>query len=220
MMLYIANVFVMLLAIAGLVWLSRLYAKKSRLLDATEGALDTVRDHTERQAEEIRDWRTLFGPFVSLYKNGPEATSLEGNSNTIAIDLDGVILEYVEPWTGINHFGEPLPGAAEAIQKLKDLGYKIVIYTTRNNAMAHHNEGQNALLLASLVQNQLEKHGIPYDYISLFKPLARIYIDDRAVRFYDWETTLKNVKNLEIDRILQMASKIGLAIDQVIGVGE
>lgn len=206
MILYVFNVAGFLLAIAAIAWLSNKLAKKSRVLSGTENILDTVRNHTERQAEEIRGWRRLFGPFVSLYENSPEATSKHDNNEaTIAVDLDGVITEYVEPWTGINHFGDPIPGAVESLKKLQELGYKIVVYTTRNNSLAHHNGGTNALELTALVQNHLEKHGIPYDYISLFKPLARIYVDDRAVRFFDWDTTMKNIKNLEVSRLMDRA---------------
>lgn len=206
MILYIFNVIGFLLAIVVIVALARKVAAGAVSLKATEDLLDSVRRHNDRFAEEIRGWRKLFGPFVSLYENSPEAT--EGHNHddaTIAVDLDGVITTYVEPWTGIHHFGEPMPGAAESMKKLQDLGYKLVVYTTRNNSLARHNGGANALELTALVQMQLEKQGIPYDYISLFKPLARIYIDDRAVRFTNWEQTMKIIRNLEVSRLVERA---------------
>lgn len=214
MILYILNVVGFLLAIAVIVWLAKAATDKSRALKGTENALDVTRRHTERQAEEIRGWRRLFGPFVSLYENSPEATAPHNhNDATIAVDLDGVVTEYVDPWSGTHHFGDPIPGAVESMRKLQDLGYKLAIYTTRNNSLARHNGGTNALELTALVQNHLEKHGIPYDYISLFKPLARIYIDDRAVRFTNWEQAMRVVRNLEVGRLIERAKLLEKAAE-------
>lgn len=181
--------------------------------------LDTAILHNERQAEEIRSWRRLFGPFPSLYENSPEADAgSNGNDKTIAIDLDGVILDYVDPWKGVAHFGDPIPGAAEAIGRLKELGYKIAIYTTRNNTMACHNKGYNALELTALVQARLEDGKIPYDFISLFKPLARYYIDDRAIRFTSWAQAVRQVGYLErgrmVDRIHQLCDNLEVPLGE------
>lgn len=209
MILYIFNVVGFLLAIGCLLWLTKQVREKSKALKGTEAVLDVERRRVERQADEIHGWRGLFGPFVSLYQNGPETTDCHNHDDkTVAIDLDGVILEYVDPWTGIHHFGDPIPGAIESLEKIHSLGYKIAIYTTRNNSMAMHNNSTNALELTALVQNQLEKHGIPYDFISMFKPLARYYIDDRAIRFTTWEQTMRVFRNLEVQRLIDRANEI------------
>jgi len=163
--------------------------------------LGTETKTNRRQTALLDSYRNIFGPFPSLYENSAEReTGHNANEMTVAIDLDGVILKYVEPWSGIRHFGDPIPGAAESIQKLKDLGYTIVIYTTRNNAMASHNAGYDALELTSMVQSELDKGGIPYDFISLFKPLARYYIDDRAIRFWSWGQALESFRHFEFVR--------------------
>jgi hypothetical protein len=189
------------------------YRKKRIVLRGTEKALDgAIKQHSQAY-DECQKWRKIFGPFPALYENSPEAESGHNNNDrTIAIDLDGVILEYVDPWTGIAHFGDPLPGAAEAMGKLKSLGYKVVVYTTRNNSMAHHNRWHNALELTALVQAKLEDSKIPYDYISLFKPLARYYIDDRAIRFNSWGQTLEEIRRLEFARSIQRIEKMDEAL--------
>ncbi len=51
---------------------------------------------------------------------------------TICIDFDGTIVSYAKGWQGVGVYGELLPGAAESINKLKQGGWKIVIFTTRN----------------------------------------------------------------------------------------
>jgi hypothetical protein len=92
------------------------------------------------------------------------------------------------------------------------MGFKVVVYTTRNNAMACHNKDHNTLELSALVQNQLEKGGIPYDFIALFKPLARYYIDDRAIRFASWRQALAAIQSYETtaaaNKIEDMQSRI------------
>lgn len=192
-----------------LIYLVVRLSKSRRILAGTEQALDTAVRHTERQAAEIQSWRRFFGPFPSLYENSPEIEpGWDHNSNTIAIDLDGVILEYVDPWNGVAHFGKPIPGAAAAIGKLKSLGFKIVIYTTRNNSMACHNKGYNTLELTALVQAKLEDAKIPYDFIALFKPLASYYIDDRAIRFKNWGQTLEDVRKAEFNRSVLKIEKM------------
>jgi histidinol phosphatase-like enzyme len=185
---------------AIMIYLFVIYLRVSRRLDGTQKALDTTTEIGTRLQSETAIWRKLFGPFPALYDNSPEFESYNHNDATVAIDLDGVILEYVDPWNGICHFGAPIPGAAASIKALKESGFKIVIYTTRNNALACHNSGHNALELTALVQRELEKAGIVYDFIALFKPLARYYIDDRAIRFVTWRSTLADISFQETVR--------------------
>jgi len=101
---------------------------------------------------------------------------------TVAIDLDGTILESHHN-LGHDYYGKPLPGVHDALQRIRDAGNKIVIFTTRKD---------NANL-----RNHLDKHKIPYDAINdtpwighaptSAKPMAQVYIDDRMVRFDgDW----------------------------------
>ena len=192
--------------------LIKLSKARRELADLNE-SLDVEVRINRKQTASLVSYRNIFGPFPSLYEYSPEReTGHNANEMTIAIDLDGVILEYVEPWTGIRHFGDPIPGAAESIQKLKDLGYTIAIYTTRNNAMANHNAGYDALELTSMVKSELDKGGIPYDFISLFKPLARYYIDDRAIRFVDWNQALWEMMKHEQVALNQRSSQLDYAL--------
>jgi hypothetical protein len=190
----------LIMALFAVVWI--LYRRQGQELHTTQDVLDSVQDNNARLTSEVHTWRKFFGPFPSLYENSPEAESGRGdNDTTIAIDLDGVILKYVDPWNGVSHFGEAAPGAIEAIGKLKELGYRITIYTARNNSMACYNSGHNTLELTAMVQNELEKAGIPYDFIALFKPLARYYIDDRAIRHTDWASTMRLLAMFESRRL-------------------
>jgi len=113
-------------------------------------------------------------------------------AKTIAIDFDATIAEYTE-YKGKCVFGDPLPGAREAIEELKRDGWLIIIYTTRSESWA--------------IRNYMELHDIPFDFINhnpyniekdCFpgKPRADVYLDDRAITFQgNWGKALYDIKN-------------------------
>ncbi len=95
---------------------------------------------------------------------------------TIAFDFDGVLAEY-DGWKGHHHMGEPIEGMRELLLNLKEFGHTIIIFTTRG---------------CNEIEEWCTKHQIPFDYINHNphiqgnnpgKPVADLYIDDRAVRF-------------------------------------
>lgn len=110
---------------------------------------------------------------------------------TIAIDFDGTIAQYKE-YQGKCIFGEPICGAKESIAAMKKNGWYIIIHTTRSEEGA--------------IKKYLIECGIPFDSInynpknkklncSQKKPLADIYIDDRAITFKgNWEETASQVE--------------------------
>jgi len=107
----------------------------------------------------------------------------------IAVDLDGVILEFDE-WKGHRHFGKPVPGVRDALKKLKEMGFVIVVWTTRDNIED--------------IARVLREHKIPFDYINEnpFQPpdcsnkiYADVYVDDRAVEFNgNWDEVIEKIK--------------------------
>jgi hypothetical protein len=107
----------------------------------------------------------------------------------VCIDLDGTIAHYDE-WKDVRHFGDPIPGVQDALQRLRTEGWKMIIYTTRRNK--------------KLVADYLNSHAIPFDYINENpdqpknaaggKPIANAYIDDRGIQFNgDWQMTANEV---------------------------
>ena len=99
---------------------------------------------------------------------------------TVCVDLDGVLADYSMGWKGVDHIGDPLPGAVEFLKKLGKK-YSVVIFTTRCNPEI--NKPESASLLRNRVRDWLEEHGFKYDdiYIGVGKPIASAYVDDRAV---------------------------------------
>ncbi len=95
---------------------------------------------------------------------------------TIMVDLDGVICSEEQFFN--RPLAQPIPGAREAIQKLRAAGHTIVIYTAR---------GWGEFKVA---EHWLQQNGIEYDGLHMGKPIADVWIDDRAFRFRDWDETL------------------------------
>lgn len=144
--------------------------------------------------------------------------TVETHKPTICIDIDGVIADYSKGWQGENHIGDPLPGAKKFLQRLREAGWKIIIFTTRGNGD---------------MERYCDRHGLCYDEInqnsSLVgrnpgKPIATVYLDDRGIcfkgnfdksfedimRFKVWyekepEKTLPDINNLTEDDLVYAA---------------
>ena len=93
----------------------------------------------------------------------------------IAIDFDNTLV-FVK---------EPLPGARDAINRLREKGHKIVIHSCNREAW---------------VKEVLDNNDIRYDRVhgneSKGKPLADLYVDDKGYRFPyngDWATEIDAV---------------------------
>ena len=98
----------------------------------------------------------------------------------VCIDLDGVLNTFDE-WRGADHFHDPRPGSREFLERLNELGYRVVVFTTR---WAPH------------VGAWLTQHGLSV-YVSEItdkKPPAIAFIDDRAICFRgDYDETLSDL---------------------------
>ena len=97
----------------------------------------------------------------------------------ISIDFDGVIckrqgIPTIRDWESNS---EPMEGALDAIVLLKSLGHKVWIFT------ANHEQDK--------VRSWLKKNGFPELKITNIKEPAQDYIDDRAIRFTNWQDIRK-----------------------------
>jgi hypothetical protein len=100
---------------------------------------------------------------------------------TIAVDFDKTICDDSIDYPG---FGKLIKGTNESLQKLKDMGYKIKIYTCRLNGQAL-TKGSLATQHRGLV-DWLQKNEVPYDDIAVpyeGKIFAEFYIDDKGMNF-------------------------------------
>lgn len=99
----------------------------------------------------------------------------------ICLDLDGVLAQY-DKWRGIEHIGDPIPGALKFTKDLAKIA-EIVIFSSRcAQDIAEGSRITPGQLRIHIIE-WLEKHKFPYSdvYVGQGKPRAAAFIDDRAV---------------------------------------
>mgnify|MGYP001611463386 FL=1 len=101
--------------------------------------------------------------------------NLEYFMKTLAVDFDGVIHEY-SGWNN-GELNNPVAGAVDAWTKLENAGYTLVVFTCREDL--------------DRVQDWFHQHFGFIPEITNTKPVAVAYIDDRAIRFTNWEDIRK-----------------------------
>jgi len=93
---------------------------------------------------------------------------------TIVFDFDGVLHECASKWVSAEVIlDEPVEGMVTACRELMGQGYRLVVLTTR----AKTDAGKAA------VTEWLEKYKFPIMEVTHGKPLACVYVDDKAIRF-------------------------------------
>jgi len=97
----------------------------------------------------------------------------------IALDFDGTLHDPLNRKPGYK-MGQPIPGAAEAVAHLQDMGHEIIIFPT----WADNQQRRKAIV------DWLEYFGVPWDDITSVKPEADFYVDNNAIRFETWAQTL------------------------------
>lgn len=118
------------------------------------------------------------------------------NTKQIAIDFDGVIHKNSKGFYDGTVYDEPIEGAFESIKKLHKEGYSIVVFTAKVKPDRPLVEGKTGI---ELIKEWFAKYKmLPYiKEITSEKPRALVYIDDRAIRFTNWDDTLNLVKDAQ-----------------------
>ena len=102
---------------------------------------------------------------------------------TIAVDFDGVIHRYSRGWRDGSIYDRPVDGAVAALTTLQDRGYHIVVFSTRADSPT----GQAA------IRDWMAEEGFNVGEMQITdrKLPAIAYVDDRAVRFTNWQDIRK-----------------------------
>jgi len=103
---------------------------------------------------------------------------------TIAVDLDGTILDFsLKAYKGITTFGKVDRDMVKALRRVRAQGWRIIIHSCRVTPLVYTREGYTEADAIALLTEFLKKNDIPFDMIwtGPGKPLARFYVDDRAV---------------------------------------
>ena len=122
------------------------------------------------------------------------------NKKTIAIDFDGVIHKYSKGWHDGTCYDEPMEGAFKAIEKLMK-EHIVYIHTTRDpGSVADWFEKYSVPFSVMtnpmgmgypFLNDDIDVIGTNVVYVTNKKFAALAYIDDRGIRFTDWDTILK-----------------------------
>lgn|ERR1035437_522198 len=98
---------------------------------------------------------------------------------SVAVDFDGVCHDYKNPIEG-KRMGKPIEGTKEALESIRRKGYKIIIFSVWGNQ-------------PKVIKDFMKYYDLPYDLITNIKPNSEFFIDDKAIRFLNWDQTLKDI---------------------------
>lgn len=98
---------------------------------------------------------------------------------TICVDFDGTLHKYSRGWQDGSIYDIPVDGAKEAIKRLREYGFKIVVCTAIPRDVG-------------AVWTWLRKYDIEVDDVTNVKVSCVAFIDDRAIRFENnWDSITK-----------------------------
>jgi len=102
----------------------------------------------------------------------------------VVIDVDGTLADRRVSGQSYSEVGA-LPNVVQKVRSLKNQGYWIILYTSRNMRTYGGNIGQIMCHTAPVLVEWLARHEIPYDELHFGKPWCGhdgFYVDDRAIR--------------------------------------
>lgn len=107
-------------------------------------------------------------------------------ASTVCVDFDRTII----PWGPLMEPREPFRGARDALVRLKESGFRVIVLTSRASPSWWASEAELRSVDASefgreqigYVKGVLDSYGVPYDRITSEKVPARAYFDDNAWR--------------------------------------
>jgi hypothetical protein len=119
----------------------------------------------------------------------------------VAVDFDGVIHAQPRGWLDGSVYGDPLPGALDGLRSLM-ADYPVFIFTSRNAPQVATWLARYDFAVStddSSLTHDRDWNGKIWDVRGVLlvtnrKLGAQVYIDDRGVRFSDWEQALADVK--------------------------
>tara|TARA_Y100000310_G_scaffold188811_1_gene188806 strand:- start:1937 stop:2323 length:387 start_codon:yes stop_codon:yes gene_type:complete len=115
----------------------------------------------------------------------------KADKNVIAVDFDGVIHKNSKGFYDGTIYDEPIEGTKKGLEYLSKR-YRVVIYTCKANPSRPLVNGKNGV---ELIYDWLTKYHLD-SYIREIvygKPNAKYYIDDKAIRFKNWNIIMETI---------------------------
>jgi capsule biosynthesis phosphatase len=138
----------------------------------------------------IADKKTITPVLIDTTKHIGSYNEIVNNTELVAknklricFDLDNTLVTYP---TIINDYSsvKPIHKNIQLLNNLKNDGHEIIIHTARRMATHKGNIGKVIKDIAAVTINTLDKFDIHYDELIFGKPIADIYVDDRAINPY------------------------------------
>lgn len=119
---------------------------------------------------------------------------LKEESSVIAIDFDGVIHNNSLGFHDGTIYGEPIEGSLQSIKTISKK-FQIVIYTAKAKSDRPLINGKTGV---ELVWDWLKKYDIDncVKEVTAEKPRCICYVDDKAIKFEDWNQTMNDIQRL------------------------
>jgi len=114
----------------------------------------------------------------------------------ICFDLDNTLVTYPAV-PGDYTTVKPIERMVSYVKRLRCDGHVVIIYTARRMATHGSNVGAALKDIGKITFDTLEKFGIEYDEIIFGKPIADVYIDDRAVNPYRRDMASMGLFNID-----------------------
>lgn len=116
----------------------------------------------------------------------------------VCFDLDNTLVTYPQIPNDYSTV-KPIENTIQFLKKLKHEGHTIIIYTARRMLTHSGNVGKVVKDIGKQTFDTLEKFDIPYDELVFGKPIADMYIDDRAINPY--RNDMKSLGLINADNI-------------------
>jgi len=115
----------------------------------------------------------------------------------IIIDLDGTLTINSKD----DYLFKPVnTGVLQKLRSYRNLGFQIIIYTSRNMRTYKNNIGQINANTLPIIIDWLKKNDVPYDEIHIGKPWCGndgFYVDDKSIRPSEFiKLSYSEIKNL------------------------
>ena len=136
-------------------------------------------DNVQIEAYYIEHTKHI-GSYNEIYDN---VNNISKKKLRICFDLDNTLVTYP---TVVNDYSsvKPILKNIQMLNNLKNDGHEIIIYTARRMATHKGNVGKVIKDIAHITIHTLEKFNIYYDELIFGKPIADVYIDDKAINPY------------------------------------
>jgi len=131
----------------------------------------------------------------SLKEIEESLTCIKGEKMRVCFDLDNTLVTYPRipnDYTTV----APIAPMIELARSLHDDGHTVIVYTARRMKTHGGNIGAVIKDIGNITFDTLKKFDIPYDELIFGKPIADIYIDDRAVNPYRNDMKSMGIFNL------------------------